>query len=117
MIDQVFGEVIALLRAIRGRDETIIFDQVRIPLIRFAAEKAVEAIEPFLQRPLFAGGARSDILLGDVVILPEPESAPTAILQDLPDGCRLVGKTPVRAGKTAGCLGDRSHAVQVVVAS
>jgi formylglycine-generating enzyme required for sulfatase activity len=36
--------VIALLRAIGLVDEFVVFDEVRIPLIGFAAEEAIEAM-------------------------------------------------------------------------
>ncbi len=46
----------------------IVFDEIRIPLIRFAAIETVEAIKPSLQRPIRAVRTRGDILLSDVVI-------------------------------------------------
>ena len=117
LVGQVLGEVIALLRAVRLFDEMVVFHQVGIPLVGLAAEEAVEAVEALLQRPLLAAGARGDIRLGDVVVLAQPEGAPAAVLQDLPDGGALIREAAVRTGESVGPLGDAGHAVEVVVAT
>ena len=85
LVGQVLGEVIALLRAVRLLDEPVVFDEVWIPLVGLAAQEAVEAVEALLERPLLAARAGGDILLGDVVVLAQPEGAPAVVLQDLPD--------------------------------
>jgi hypothetical protein len=69
LVDQVFGQVIALFRHVRLIDELVVLHQVRIPLIRFATEEAVESVEPLLQRPFRAVRARGDVLLGHIMIL------------------------------------------------
>ena len=86
LVGQVLGEVIALLGAVRLVDELVVVDEVGIPLVGLAAEEAVEAIEALLQRPLLAGGARGDVLLGNVVVLAQPERAPAGVLEQLRRG-------------------------------
>jgi hypothetical protein len=116
LVGQILGEVIPLFRAVRLVDELVVVDEIRIPLIGLAAEEAVEAIEALLQRPLRARCARGDILLGHVVILAEPEGAPAVVLEDLRHRGTLQRDAPVRAGESIGPLGDRGHAIQVMVA-
>ena len=71
-------------------DEAVVFDEVGIPLVGLAAEEAVEAVEALLERPLLAARARGAVRLGDVVVLAQPEGAPAAVLEDLPDRGALV---------------------------
>ena len=117
LIGEILGEVISLFRAVRLVDELVVVDQVRIPLVGLAAEEAVEAIEALLQRPLLARRAGRDVLLRDVVILAEPERAPAVVLEDLRHRRALERDASVRAGEAVRALGDRRHAVQVMVAA
>ncbi len=117
LVGEVLGEVVALLRAVRLVDEPVVLDEVRIPVVGLAAEEAVEAIETFLERPLLAAGAGGNVLLGDVVVLAQPERAEAVLLENLADGGALGGKAAVRAGKSVGTLRDAGHAVDVMVAS
>ena len=117
LIGEILGEVIPLFRAVRLVDELVVVDQVRIPLVGLAAEEAVEAIEALLQRPLLARRARGDVLLRHVVILAEPERAPAVVLEDLRHRRALERDASVRAGEAVRALGDRRHAVQVMVAA
>ena len=117
LVGQILGEVIPLFRAVGLVDELVVVDEVRIPLVGLAAEEAVEAIEALLQRPLLARCARGDVLLRHVVILAEPERAPAVVLEDLRHRRALQRDAPVRAGESVGALGDRRHAVEVMVAA
>ena len=51
LVDQVLGQVIALLRGARRLDLMVVVDQLRIPLAGVATEEAVEALEATPQRP------------------------------------------------------------------
>src|SRR5262245_7304868 len=81
LIDEILREVIALLGAAGLLDELVVLDEVRVPLIGLAAEKAVIAVETLLQRPFAAACAGGDVLLRNIVVLAEPERAPAGILQ------------------------------------
>ena len=50
LVDQVLGEVVALLGRPRRLDLVVVVDQVGIPLARVAAQEAVEALEAAGQR-------------------------------------------------------------------
>src|SRR5262245_60609552 len=109
--------MVALFGRIGLLDETIVFDKVGIPVVGLAAEEAVVAIEPFLERPLAAAGAGGNVLFRNVVVLAEPEGAEPVLLKNLADGGTL-GRNPAhRAWEAVGSLGDAGAAVQVMVSS
>ena len=54
-VDEVLGEVVALLGRRRRLDLVVVVDQVGIPLAGVAAEEAVEALEAAAQRPAVVG--------------------------------------------------------------
>src|SRR5262249_18280564 len=97
VIDEILGEVIALLRPLRRLGEVISLNQVRVPPVRLAAEEAVEAVEPLLKRPLLARRPGGDVLLRHVMVFADPERAPAAVLENLTDGRGLIGNAPARA--------------------
>jgi hypothetical protein len=67
--------MITLLRTVRVANEMVVIDGVGIPLVGLAAEEAVVAVKPSLQRPIRAVRPRGDLLLRDVVVLAKPEGA------------------------------------------
>src|SRR5688572_12481141 len=117
LVHEILRQVIALFGAVLLIDEPVVFCQVGIPLVGFAAEKSVIAVKAFLERPLFATGAGGNILFRHVVVLADPERAPAAVLQNLPDGCARIGDTAMLPGKSTGGLRDGRIARHVVIAS
>ena len=51
LVDEILGEVIALLGRLRRLDRVVVVHEFRIPLARVAAEEPVEALEAAAQRP------------------------------------------------------------------
>src|SRR5215510_9202109 len=98
--------MVSLLGTIGLVDEPIVLDEIRVPLIRLAAEEPVIAVEPHLHGPLVAARARSHLLLGHVVILADPERAPAVILQDAGEGRALRRDIAVRPRVSVRALGD-----------
>src|SRR5262249_60942879 len=98
-------------------DEAIVLHQIGVPVVGLAAQEAVEAIEAFLERPLAAACSGGDVLLGDIMVLAQPEGAVAVVLKHLPDGGALRGEPPLRAGEASRPLGDAGAAVEVVVAA
>jgi hypothetical protein len=117
LIGQVLRKVIALLGRVRRFDRTVVLDQVGIPVVGFAANEAVVAVEAHAQRPALLAGAQGNISLGHVVVLAQPERAPAAVLQDLSDCGALLRNTGHVAGKSVRSFCDACTAVEVVVAS
>ena len=62
LVGHIFRKVIALLWSVRCLNESVVFDEVGIPLIGFASEETIEAVEAFLEGPFLAAGARCDVL-------------------------------------------------------
>ena len=56
LVDDVLGQVIAL--AVRRLDVVVVQHQFRMPLVGFAFQETVEAVEAALQRPLVVGAGR-----------------------------------------------------------
>src|SRR5271170_414116 len=117
MVSEVLREVIPLLWTIWLINEVVVFDEVGIPLVRLAAEEAVVAVEPSLQRPIRTVRTRGHILLSNVMVFAKPECAPSGVLKNLPNSCALCWKTAIRSGEPARGFGDRGHAVEMVVTS
>src|SRR5262249_32048320 len=115
LVGQVLRDVVALVRAVGLLGETVVLGQVREPLVGFAAEEAVEAVEALRERPLTAVGTRRNVLLGNVVVLAEPEGAEAVVLEDLSDGGALGGNAAAPAGESLGSLRNARAAVEVVV--
>ena len=116
LVGQVFGQVVTLFGTGRLLDETVVLDQVRIPLVGLPAEEAVEAVEALLQRPLRLAAATGHVLFGHIVVLADPERAVTVVLQHLSDGRALRRQTRRHPGKTVGALRNRTRAVHVLAA-
>ena len=57
LIGEVLREVIALFRCGRRLDESVVFGEVRIPLVGFSAQESVESIESHPQGPTIPAGA------------------------------------------------------------
>ena len=57
LVDQIGGQVVALLRRLRRLDLMVVVDQIRVVLVGVAAEEAVEALEAAAQRPAVVGPA------------------------------------------------------------
>ena len=51
LVDQILGEMVALFRRLLRLDLVVVVDQLRVILVRVAAQEAVEALEPAAQRP------------------------------------------------------------------
>ena len=117
LVGKVFGQVIALFRAVGLLDEPVVLGQVRVPVVGLPAEEPVEPIEALLQRPRRLVAAAGDVLFGNVVVLADPEGAVAVVLQHLTDGGALRGQSRGGAGETVGALGDRREPVDMVIAS
>ena len=73
LVGEVLGQVVAILGQVRLLDEIVVLDQERIPLVGLAAEEAVEAVPPLLQRPFAAISARRHVNFRHIVVLAEPQ--------------------------------------------
>src|SRR5581483_1783422 len=101
--------MVAVFRRSGRLDEVIVFDEVRVPLVGLAADEPVVALETLAERPCLAVATLGDILFRNVVVLAEPESAVTIVLEDLRNGGGLRRDTTRPARKAVGAFGDGGH--------
>ena len=115
LIGKILREVIALLRRVRLLDAVVVDREIGIPLVRLAAEEAVEAIEALMQRPALLRRARMQIIDRHAVVLAEPERAPAGRPHHLGERAALRRDVRVRARVADRTLGDAGHPVLMVV--
>ena len=116
LVDQVRGQVVALLGRRRRLDLVVVVDQVGIPLAGVAAEEAVEALEAAAQRPAVVGPGRGLLVARRQVPLADHVGVVAVLEQHLGEHAVLERHDAVVAGVAGGELGDAGHAVAVVVA-
>src|SRR5215813_10193732 len=100
------------IRIDRGR----VAEQVRLPLVGVAADKAVEVVEAHAGRPLVERAGRARLKFRRVVFLAEPGGPVAVVLQDLTDRRLVPGHDAVVAGKAGRLLGDDPEPHRMVVA-
>ena len=90
VINQVFGQVVTLLRLLPRFNREFIAKQLRLPLAGFAAMEAVEVLEPEAGRPAMERADRRGIPVGRVVPLAPDPGAVTILLEHACHTCRLA---------------------------
>ena len=117
LVDQVFGEVVALFGCLLRLDGMVVVDQFRIVLVGVAAEEAVVALEAASQWPAIVGAGCRDLIGGRQVPLAEGIGVVAVLQQHLGEHAVLEGDVSVSAGIAGRSLGDAGHGVRVVVAA
>ncbi len=96
LVDEVRGEVVALLGRRRRLDLVVVVDEVGIPLARVAAEEAVEALEAARQRPAVVGSGRGLLVARRQVPLADHVGVVAVLEQHLREHAVLeAGSTPL----------------------
>ena len=114
LIDDVFGEVIA--GAVRGIDMVVVTGEFGVPLVGFAFEETVEAIEAALEGPLFerAGGRR--FVQRCEVPLADGEGVVAVGAEHFGEIASAAGDAAALARVAHVPIGEASHADGMVVA-
>src|SRR5947208_6946754 len=115
-IGQIGGEVIVLSSDIR-KDLRVIAEEIRRPLISFAAHEAVEILKPHSRWPLIIRPGDAVLIGGRVVVLAKPRRRITVLLQNIPNGSVLDSDDGVVAWVTGGEFADYPGADGVMVAT
>ena len=116
LVGQVGAQVIAFLRLLGLLDGVVVVGQLREPLIGFAAQEAVVALEAAAQRPAVIGAGGGGVLGRRQVPLADAEGVVAFLQQHLADHAPVEGQDAVVAGVAGGGLGDRRQPERVVVA-
>ena len=111
------GDEVPARLAVEGIDLGGVAEQIRLPLVGVAADKAVEILEaqagrPLVEGPDLAGGKRRG-----VVVLAEPRRGIAVVEQDPPDGGLVLGDDAVVAREARRLLGDHPEAGRVMVSA
>ena len=117
LVGQVGRQVVAVLGHRRLLDEVVVVDEVRIPLVRLAAEEAVVALEAAADRPVALRRGHVHLVGGAQVPLAEHVRVPAALAEDLGDRRALERDVAVGVREAGRGLGDAGHAVRRVVAA
>jgi hypothetical protein len=117
LVGEVRRQVVAVLRQGWLFDRMVVVDEVGIPLVRFAAEEAVEALEPPPDRPVALRRGHVHLVRRTEVPLAEHVRVPAALAEHLGDRRALERDVAVPV-REAGCrFGDAGHPVRGVVAA
>ena len=118
LVGHVVHEVVALLgRAPRLDRRRVLVDR-RVPLVRLAADEAVEVLEPAARvRPVVERSDRVRLPHRHLVALAELRRVVAVELEDLGDRSARVRPQRVVARRRRGDLGDAAHPDRVVVAA
>ena len=116
LVGQVDAQVVALLRRLGLLDLVVVVGQLRIPLVGFAAQEAVVALEAAPERPAVVGPGRRRVFGGRQVPLADAEGVVALLQQHLAEHAPVKGQDAVVAGVAGGGLGDRGQPDRVVVA-
>ena len=92
-------------------------EEVRPPLVRVAADEAVEVVEAHAGRPLGERPDLAGLIARRVVVLAEPARRVAVVAQDTADGRVVRADDAVVAGEAGGLLGNHAEADRVMVAS
>ena len=115
VVDEIFGEVVAFLPALRRRDAMVIGEKRRRELVRLASEEAVVALEPATERPARPRGAQVPLLLRRQVPLADGVRGVALRGEHLREKAARLGDPAAVAGKARRQLDDAAHAGGVVV--
>ena len=115
-IDQILGEVVALLGRLGGGHLMVVVDEIRVVLVRVTAHEAVEPFEAAAEWPAVVGAGRARLLRRREVPLADRVCVVAVSLQDLGDETVLEGDEAVAARVPGRPFSDARHGVRVVVA-
>ena len=118
-LDRLVGEVghEVVVRVLRHLDAGHVLVDRRGPLVRLAADEAVELVEAGAGRPAVGRAGGADLPGGGLVRLAEGGRAVAVEPQHLGQRGHAVRALPGLAGEGGGGLGDRAHVADVMVAA
>src|SRR5262245_7950575 len=116
LVGEVGRQVVAVLRHRRLLDGVVVVDEVRIPLVRLAAEEPVEPLEAAADRPVALRRGHVHLVGRAQMPLAEHVGVPAALAEHLCDRRALERDVPVRVRVAGRGLGDARHAVRRVIA-
>ena len=117
LVREVVGDVVAVLGPARRVDLVVVVDEVGIPVVRLAAEPAVEALEPAPERPPALERGEVALLARRQVPLADAVRVVPVLGEHLGDEAVLERDARRDPREARRELGDRRHAVARRVAT
>ena len=117
VIDDVFGEVIAVFRRPGWLDQVVVVDEIGVELIGLAGEEAVEPVKAALQRPVGEGPGGGALLGGTEVPLADRERGVVLVAQHLRHRRGVLADRAAHVWVARVEVGDRAHPDRVMVAA
>ena len=116
MVDEVLGEVVAVLREPVGLDGVAALVELRVPVVHLRAHEPVEEVEALAHRPARERAGRAHLDRRGLVPLADRRRAVAVAAEDLRDGGGAGGPVAVVARLGRRHLGRDAHPHRVVVA-
>ena len=116
LVDQVFGQVIALLRRFRRLDLVVVVDQIGIILVGVAAQESVVALEAASQRPTIVRTRRAGLFRGRQVPFAYRIRVVPVHQQGFGEESVLERDDPIRSRIARCALRNAGHAVRMMIA-
>src|SRR5262249_10877842 len=110
------GDQVPARLALEGIDLRGVAEEVRLPLVRVAADESVKVLEAHAGRPLVKWTDLTGGVHWRVVIFAKPRSSVPVIQQDAADGRLVLADDAVVPGEAGGLLGNDAKARRVMVA-
>ena len=117
VVDEVLGEVVAVLREPVGLDRVAALVELRVPVVHLRAHEAVEEVEALAHRPPGERSRRADLHRWGLVPLADRGRAVAVAAEDLRDRRRARRSVAVVARLRRRHLARDAHPDGVVVAS
>jgi hypothetical protein len=115
LVRLIDAQVVALLRSPPGLHRILVLVDRRIPLVHLAADETVEIVKPQRVRPAAMRTDHARLRAGDVVVLADPGSRVSVVLQDAAHRSRVLRNDAGVAGKAGTRLHNDAGASGMVV--
>src|SRR5262249_36781978 len=109
-------EMVSLFRSRLRLGLAVVAHQLRVVLVRVAAEESIVALESTTQRPAVVGSGRRGLLGRGEMPFADGVGVVAILQEDLREHPVLEGNVAVAAGIPRRTFGDAGHAVRVMIA-
>ena len=117
LLDEVWREVIALLRCLLGLGLRVVAHELRVGLIRVAAEEAVEPFEPAAEWPAVVRSCRRHRLFRRQVPLPDAVGVVAVAQENLREKPVFEWNVAVRSGIAGRAVREAGQMIGMVIAA
>ena len=117
LVDEVFGQMVALLRRLRRLDLVVVIDQIGIVLVSVAAEETVVTLEAASQRPAIVRSRRAGLFGGSQVPFAHRVRVVPVHQEDFGEESILKRDDAVGSRIASRSFRDTGHAIRMMIAA